>query len=83
MQRVKKSESKGTLKIPISQLFNEKAKTLNHNPSKYSQFSIFYMYWETFRIPARATFKNPNFNLYVNWEKFGSTASVQDLKSQF
>ena len=43
-----------------------------------SQFSIFYMYWETFRIPARATFKNPNFNLDVNWEKFGSTASVQD-----
>ena len=40
-KNLKKSESKGTLKIPISQLFNEKAKSWNHSPSKYSKIPIF------------------------------------------
>ena len=40
-KNLKKYESKGTLKIPISQFFNEKTKTWNHNPSKYSKIPIF------------------------------------------
>ena len=41
-----------------------------------SQFSISSIHeWEKkLRIPARTTFRNSNFYLFVNWEKLGSTA---------
>ena len=37
------------------------------------------MNWEKLKSPARTTFKSHNFQkIFVNWDKFESTALVQD-----
>ena len=36
------------------------------------------MNWEKLKSPARATFKSQFSNFFVNWDKFESTALVQD-----
>ena len=43
---LKKYESKGTSKIPISQLFSDVGKTRNYFLSKYSKILIFNLYHE-------------------------------------